>query len=209
MQWGRRALPAQMPPRKPVRTYVSFSAFKSWQGASAEAAQARTKTLADDLEQHGQTASTVAAATKTAASEVRQIKEQLGKLRETLGQFGIMVDASSSRAVPVTDLSSLPAARRGLIEHITSMGQQSLNSIRLAADLTDANLAYALTPRGQRDDFDLDTRFVRAQGVSAPHPAGVGDIVIDTAQLTTGIAATTIMAHSKYFGCGSAGKHWK
>ncbi|MUL65628.1 hypothetical protein BOO86_14210 [Mycobacterium sp. CBMA 234] len=121
-----------------------LSAFDSWQGAASTAAQARTQIYADGLGQHGQDVSKVATAANTAANEVRQVKSQLSDLRSTLGQYGITVDANGSRVVPPTNLSSLPAATRKLVQDVTKTGQQALDQIRQAGDHADRLLADAL-----------------------------------------------------------------
>ncbi|MDY6869399.1 MAG: hypothetical protein SV966_02150 [Actinomycetota bacterium] len=126
----------------------ALSAFGSWQGAGADAARARTQVLADGIDQHGQAVAAVSKAAKTAAHEVRQVKTQLAKLRSTLGQYGVIVDAANSRVVPPANMSSLSAAHRKLVEDVTLIGQQSLDRIRQAADLTDAHLANAV--KGKR-----------------------------------------------------------
>lgn len=190
---------------------TALSTFSSWKGAGASAAQARTQVLAEGLEQHGQAASTVATAAKTAANEVRQLKSQLGELRSTLGQYGMIIDANASRVVPPTNLSSLSPAYRGLVQDVAKIGQQSLDMIRQAADQSDAFLAGAVKAKG--DDFELDTQYMRAQGVVGGPPPESG---MDCAQLTiqvTGltVAATglTVATHSKLYGCGSDGAHCK
>lgn len=122
----------------------NLSAFESWQGSSASAARQRTNVEADGLDQHSRDAAAVASAAKTAANEVRQTKNQLNDLRSTLGQYGITVDAKSSRAVPPANLSSLPAATRKLVQDLTHTAQQSLDKIRQSADHADALLAEAL-----------------------------------------------------------------
>ncbi len=126
------------------------SAFDSWEGTGANAAQARTQAHADTLDGHGRGASAVATAAKTAANEVRQVKSQLSELRSTLGQYGITVDANGNRVVPPTNLSSLPPAFRTLVQGVTKAGQQSLDQIRQAADHADGLLADALTKASEK-----------------------------------------------------------
>ncbi|WP_071286369.1 hypothetical protein, partial [Mycolicibacterium llatzerense] len=127
-----------------------LSAFDSWEGTGANAAQARTQAHADTLDGHGRGASAVATAAKTAANEVRQVKSQLSELRSTLGQYGITVDANGNRVVPPTNLSSLPPAFRTLVQGVTKAGQQSLDQIRQAADHADGLLADALTKASEK-----------------------------------------------------------
>jgi hypothetical protein len=169
-----------------------LSAFKSWQGAGSDAAQARTQGLASALDQHGRDASAVVNAANTAANEVRQVKSQLSELRSTLGQYGIMVDANGSRAVPPPNLSSMSPANRKLVQDMTTIGQQSLDRIRQAADLADTHLATAMKPK--HDDFDLDTQFVRAQALpGGGAPQGLTDSTLECGQYITaltGIATT-------------------
>lgn len=171
-----------------------LSAFDSWQGEAANAAQARTQTHAANLDHHGQSASAVATAANTAANEVRQVKSQLSELRSTLGQYGMTVDANSSRVLPPTNMSSLSTANRKLVQEAAKTGQQSLDKLRQAADQADDLLASAMTasngnelrgidggkvgqddgphrpypgqtlPVSNHDDFDLDTQFNRAVG---------------------------------------------
>ncbi|WP_319446968.1 MULTISPECIES: hypothetical protein [unclassified Mycobacterium] len=194
----------------------ALSAFNHWKGAGAGAAQARTQVLADGLEQHGQAASTVATAASTAANEVRQIKSQLSGLKSTLGQYGIIVDASGSRAVPPPNLSSMSAANRKLVQDITTMGQQSLDKIRQAADLADTHLAAAMKAKGT-DDFNLDTQYARPASFmagpgGAPLPESGLDCVAAVTQitgLTVAGGALTVATHSKFYGCGSGGAHCK
>lgn len=186
---------------------VALSAFDHWEGTGSTAAQARTQVLADGLDQHGRAASTVAKAANKAANEVRQIKSQLGELRTTLGRYGIIVDANDSRVVPPTNSSSLPAADRQLVQKMTGVGQQSLDKIRQAADLSDAYLANAIKPKG--DDFDLDTQYSRPAGLITPPPAGT---VADTAATATVLLTVTQMTQAKTWWMqpgGSAGKHCK
>ena len=158
------------------------------------AAQARTQTHAANLDHHGQSASAVATAANTAANEVRQVKSQLSELRSTLGQYGMTVDANSSRVLPPTNMSSLSTANRKLVQEAAKTGQQSLDKLRQAADQADDLLASAMTasngnelrgidggkvgqddgphrpypgqtlPVSNHDDFDLDTQFNRAVG---------------------------------------------
>lgn len=155
---------------------TTLSAFNHWQGAGAGAAQARTRLLADGLDHHGQAASTIATVANIAANDVRRIKTQLSELRSTLGQYSIIVDANSSRAVPATDFSSLPAAKRKLFQDMTTVGQQSLDKIRQAADVADAHLAAALKTNGGEkpdyDDFDLDTQVRSLAGPARRGSAG-------------------------------------
>lgn len=169
-----------------------LSAFASWQGAAADAAQARTQALAVGLDQHGQAVSTVVKAASTAANEVRQIKNQLNELRSTLGQYGIIVDPGGSRVVPPPNLPSLPPAQRNLVQNAANIGQQSLDKIRQAADLADNHLAGALKPR--RDDFDLDTQFVRSQGLpggDAPQGTFV-ESTVECGNYVTGLTPLTL-----------------
>lgn len=185
-----------------------LSAFDSWEGEGASAAEARTQAHATGLDLHCQAASAVATAANTAASEVRQVKSQLNELRSTLGQYGITVDANGSRAVPPTSLSSLPAATRKLVQDTTNTGQQSLNQLRRAADQADALLAAAIGTNGEakpkRDNFDLDTQFNRPQGLvgMAPPPGGVAEVTAVTA-VTVATVQLTVQTHSKYYGCGA------
>ncbi|MCV7282820.1 hypothetical protein H7J88_24600 [Mycolicibacterium flavescens] len=169
-----------------------LSAFRSWQGAGADAAQARTQALALGLDLHNQDAAAVAKAASTAANEVRQVKTQLSELRSTLGQFGITVDAGGSRAVPPPNMASMSAANQKLVQDMTTIGQQSLDRLRQAADLTDMHLANAMKPK--HDEFDLDTQFVRAQALpGGGMPQGFVDSSIDCGQYITaltGIATT-------------------
>ena len=155
---------------------AGLSAFDHWQGAGAGAAQTRTQVLADGLDQHGQTASTVAAAANTAANEVRQIKSQLDGLRSTLGQYGMTVDANGSRVMPPTNMASLPESKRKMVQDMATVGQQSLDKIRQAADMADAHLAVAM--KAKPDDFDLDTQYVRSAGFITPPPEGTVDLTI-------------------------------
>jgi|KBSSwiStaDraftv2_1062776.scaffolds.fasta_scaffold44364_3 hypothetical protein len=140
-----------------------LSAFGSWQGDGANAARARTGMLAEGLDRHGQDVSAIAAAADTAATEVRQIKSQLDALRSSLGQYGIIVDANDSRVVPPPNLSSMSSANQTVVQQMTVVGQQSLDKIRQAADLSDTYLANAISPTG--DDFNLDTQYARPQGL--------------------------------------------
>ncbi|MCV7268204.1 hypothetical protein [Mycolicibacterium doricum] len=144
-----------------------LSAFDSWQGAGADAAQARTQVLAVGIDQHGQAVATVSKAATIAADEVRQIKAHLARLRSTLGQYGIIVDAANSRVVPPPNVSSLSPAHRKLVEDVALIGQHSVDKIRHAADLADGHLANAM--QGKRDDFDLDTQYARPQGSKGKH----------------------------------------
>jgi hypothetical protein len=173
-----------------------LSAFKSWQGAGSDAAQARTRVLAFGLDQHGQTASAVVQAANTAAIEVRQVKSQLNELRSTLGQYGIIVDANGSRAVPPPNLSSMSPANRKLVQDMTTIGQQSLDKIRQAADLADTHLASALKTKAAEskpDDFDLDTQFVRSQALpGGGAPQGLTDSTIDCGNYITGLTPLTL-----------------
>jgi hypothetical protein len=189
----------------------TLSAFNHWQGAGASAAQARTGVLADGLDRHGQDVSTIATAANTAANEVRQIKSQLSELRSTLGQYGIMVDANSSRAVPAMDFSSLPAARRQLVQNMTTVGQQSLDKLRQAADLADAHLAGAMTKGTARlDDFDLDTQYARSQALPGGGvPEGVTASTTDCINATLTVIQITIATYTIHGGGGSDGKHCK
>jgi hypothetical protein len=125
-----------------------LSAFSSWHGDGAAAAQQRTQVHANGIEQHGLAASAVATAANTAANEVRQAKLQLENLRSTLGHYGITVDANGSRAVPPTNLSSLPEATRKLVQDVTKSAQETLDRIREAADRVDTHLADALKEQG-------------------------------------------------------------
>lgn len=149
-------------------------AFDSWQGAGADAAQARTQVLADGIDQHGQAVATVSKAATIAANEVRHIKAHLARLRSTLGQYGIIVDAANSRVVPPPNVSSLSPnvsslspAHRKLVEDVALIGQHSVDKIRHAADLADGHLANAM--QGKRDDFDLDTQYARPRGSKGKH----------------------------------------
>jgi hypothetical protein len=190
----------------------TLSAFNHWQGAGASAAQARTRALADGLNRHGQDVSTIATAANTAANEVRQIKSQLSELRSTLGQYGIMVDANSSRAVPAMDFSSLPAAKRQLVQAMTTVGQQSLDKLRQAADLADAHLAGAMQPTGtaKLDDFDLDTQYARSQALpGGALPEGLTDSTTDCINATLTVIQITIATYTIHGGGGSDGKHCK
>jgi hypothetical protein len=185
---------------------AALSAFDHWQGAGAGAAQTRTQVLADGLAEHGQTASTVAAAASTAANEVRQIKTQLDGLRSTLGQYGMSVDANGSRVVPPTNMSSLPESKRKMVQDMATVGQQSLDKIRQAADMADAHLAAAMKARGT-DDFDLDTQYVRSAGFVAPPPEGTVDLTI---AITGPATAVTAITQTKTWWTqpgGSKGKH--
>jgi hypothetical protein len=129
-----------------------LSAFESWQGQGAAAAEQKTQVHANGLAQHGQGASAVATAANRAANEVRQIKSQLTDLRSTLGQYGITVDAKGSRIVPPTNLSSLPAQTRKMVQDLSKTGQQALDRIRQAADSADDLLANALKPKDDKKD---------------------------------------------------------
>lgn len=184
-----------------------LSAFNHWQGDGAAAAQASTQVFAAGLDRHGQAASAVATAANTAANEVRQIKNQLNELRTTLGQYGIIIDPSGSRVVPPPNLSSLPPAQRNLVQSAATIGQQSLDKIRQAADLADTHLAGAMKPKG--DEFDLDTQYARPAGLLTPQPAGTVEITLATGGIATQTVTITIATHSKYFGCGSGGRHCK
>ncbi|BBZ56910.1 hypothetical protein MPHO_39020 [Mycolicibacterium phocaicum] len=179
--------------------------FDSWQGEGAKAAQARTYALAAGLERHGQAASAVAVATAIAANEVRQVKTQLVELRSVLGQYGITVDANGSRAVPPTNLSSLPAATRRMVQDTTTTGQQSLDRLRQAADTADSHLAAALKTKSA--DFDLDTQYSRAQGLREPVPAGF--TTTDCINATLTVIQITIATYTIHGGGGSNGKHCK
>ncbi|MGE2690593.1 hypothetical protein [Mycolicibacterium pulveris] len=183
-----------------------LSAFKSWQGAGSDAARARTQVLADGIDLHGQAVASISKAAKAAANEVRQVKTQLNELRSTLGQYGIIVDAANSRVVPPTNLSSMSPAYRNLVQDMTVVGQQSLDKLRQAADLTDAHLADALTPKG--DEFDLDTQYVRAQGVRGDVPAGATDVTAYTAVTLTVTQITQTKTWWTQPG-GSKGRHCK
>lgn len=184
-----------------------LSAFNHWQGDGAAAAQASTQVFAAGLDRHGQAASAIATAANTAANEVRQIKNQLNELRTTLGQYGIIIDPSGSRVVPPPNLSSLPPAQRNLVQSTATIGQQSLDKIRQAADLADTHLAGAMKPKG--DEFDLDTQYARPAGLRGEVPGGViTDVTAITTAVTAG-TAVTVATHSKFYGCGSAGKHCK
>lgn len=184
----------------------ALSAFDSWQGTGAYAAQARTQVLADGIDQHGRAMATVSKAATIAANEVRQIKTQLARLRATLGQYGIVVDAANSRVVPPTNVSSLSPAHRKLVEDVTLIGQQSVDKIRHAADLADAHLATAL--QGKRDDFDLDTQYARPQGLRGDVPAGATDVTAYTAITLTVAQITQTKTWWTQPG-GSKGKHCK
>lgn len=183
-----------------------LSVFDSWQGAGADAAQARTQVLADVVDQHGQAVVTVSKAATIAANEVRQIKTQLAGLRSTLGQYGIVVDAANSRVVPPTNVSSLSPAHRKLVEDVALIGQQSVDKIRQAADLADAHLANAM--KGKRDDFDLDTQYARPQGLRGDVPAGATDVTAYTAITLTVTQITQTKTWWTQPG-GSKGKHCK
>jgi hypothetical protein len=166
-----------------------LSAFGSWQGDGANAAQSRTFMLAEGLDRHGQDVSTVATAANTAANEVRQIKSQLGTLRSSLGQYGIIVDANGSRVVPPPNLSSMSAANRNLVQDMTVVGQQGLDKIRQAADLADTYLASAINPTG--DEFNLDTQYARPQGiVGGPGGAPLPESGYECWTAVTGTALT-------------------
>lgn len=190
-----------------------LSAFKSWQGAASDAAQTRTRILAFGLHQHGEAASAVVKAVNTAANEVRHIKTQLNGLRVTLGRYGIIIDANNSRAVPPPNLSSMSAANRTLAQGITTVGQQSLDDIRKAADLVDTHLADALKTRRaeyKHDDFDLDTQFVRWQGLpGGGAPQGVTDSGTDCINATLTVIQITLATYTLHGGGGSNGKHCK
>ena len=190
---------------------ADLSAFNHWKGAGAGAAQARTQVLADGLDQHGQAASTVATAANTAANEVRQIKSQLSELRSTLGQYGMIVDASGSRVVPPANLSSLSAANRNLVQDMAAIGQQSLDKIRQAAGQADAFLADAMKTKGA-DDFNLDTQYSRVQGLVAPPPESGADCV-GAVTAATGLTMTVVqVTQTKTWWTqagGSDGKHCK
>ena len=163
MRSARRALARANAAAQASSRLAALSAFNHWQGAGAGAAQARTQVLADGLDRHGQDASTVATAANTAANEVRQIKSQLSELRSTLGQYGIIVDANGSRVRAADELVVAAEAKRKLVQDMTTVGQQSLDKIRQAADLADTHLAAAMKTKA-RDDFDLDTQYARSQG---------------------------------------------
>ncbi|MDT5398042.1 MAG: hypothetical protein QOH27_1914 [Mycobacterium sp.] len=185
---------------------AGLSAFNHWEGAGAGAAQARTQVLADGLDQHGQAASTVATAANTAANEVRQIKNQLSELRTTVGQYGIIIDADGSRVVPPS-LSSLSAANRNLVQDMVTIGQQSLDKLRQAADLADTHLAAAMKVKGA-DDFNLDTQYVRSAGfVGGPAPEGTVEVTIGTGGLTLTVVQVTQTKTWWTQPKGSAGKH--
>ncbi|MGE2726070.1 hypothetical protein [Mycolicibacterium pulveris] len=173
----------------------NLSAFKSWQGTASDAAQTHTRILAFGLAQHSQAASKVGRAANTAANEVRQIKSQLNELRVTLGQYGITVDANGSRTVPPANLSAMSPANRELVLSMTTIGQQSLDRIRQAADLADTHLAEALKTKGaesKQDDFDLDTQFVRSQALPGGEaPRGLTDSGIDCANYVTQLTGIT------------------
>ena len=191
-----------------------LSAFKSWQGTASDAAQTRTQVLALGLDHHGQAASTVATAANTAANEVRQIKNQLNGLRSTLGQYGIIVDANGSRAVPPPNLSSMSPANAKLVQNMTTIGQQSLDKIRQAADQADTYLADALKSKGaeksKQDDFDLDTQFVRAQALpGGGAPQGITASGTDCINATLTVIQITIATYTIHGGGGSHGRHCK
>jgi uncharacterized protein YukE len=184
-----------------------LSAFKSWQGAAADAAQARTQVLAVGLDQHSQAVSTVAKAANAAANEVRQIKNQLNALRTTLGQYGIIIDPNGSRVVPPTNLSSLPPAQRNLVQSAATIGQKSLDKIRQAADLADTHLAGAIKPKG--DEFDLDTQYVRPAGLRGEVPAGTVEVTMGGTAITMTVVQVTQTKTWWTQPGGSNGRHCK
>ena len=184
-----------------------LSAFKSWQGSGADAAQTRTHRLAKGVEEHGRSVSRVATAANVAAGEVQQVKSQLDQLRSTLGQYGITVDPANSRVVPPPNMASLSPAHRNLVQNMAVIGQQSLDRIRLAADLTDAHLALAIRPNG--DDFDLDTQYANVQNVIAPHPAGTVEITVGGTAVTVTVVQITQTKTWWTQPGGSNGKHCK
>jgi hypothetical protein len=189
-----------------------LSAFNNWQGAASDAAQAQTQVLAVGLDQHGQAVSAVAKAANTAANEVRQIKSQLNGLRGTLGQYGIIVDPNGNRAVPPPNLSAMSPANAKLVQEMTTIGQQSLDKIRQAADHADTHLAKALKTDGaesKRDDFDLDVQFVRSQCLPGGDvPAGTADVTAYTAVTLTVTQITQTKTWWTQPG-GSKGRHCK
>jgi hypothetical protein len=186
-----------------------LSAFKSWQGAAADAAQARTQVLAVGLDQHAQAVSTVVKAANTAADEVRQIKNQLNELRSTLGRYGIIVDPSGSRAVPPPNLSSMSPANAKLVQEMTTIGQQGLDKIRQAADLADNYLAGALKPKGNGDDFDLDTQYARPAGLRGEVPAGTVEVTVGGTAITVTVVQITQTKTWWTQPGGSNGRHCK
>jgi hypothetical protein len=94
-----------------------------------------------------------------------------------------------------------------LVQSAATIGQQSLDKIRQAADLADTHLAGAMKPKG--DEFDLDTQYARPAGLLTPQPAGTVEITLATGGIATQTVTITIATHSKYFGCGSGGRHCK
>lgn len=118
---------------------ASLPAFQSWGGHAAEAAKAAISQTRRDLDAHGNEASAVADAARSAADNIERIKSELARLTAEAESLDMEIDSTSDTVLPG------PKVRNPMEAELKQAQlQPRLDKIVAEANLVDMALANAI-----------------------------------------------------------------
>ncbi|WP_431240047.1 hypothetical protein ACQ86B_11180 [Mycolicibacterium aichiense] len=118
---------------------ASLPAFQSWGGQAADAAKAAIGQTRKDLDAHGNEASGVADAARSAADNIERIKSELASLKADAESFDMEIDPTSDTVLPG------PKVRNPMEAELKQAQlQPRLDKIVAEANLVDMALANAI-----------------------------------------------------------------
>lgn len=119
---------------------ATLPAFTNWGGVAADAAKAAIGKTRRDLDAHGNEASAVANAARSAADNIERIKSELATLKADAESLGMGIDSSSSTVIPGPKVRGNPMEVLLKEEQL----QARLDKIVAEANLVDLALANAI-----------------------------------------------------------------
>ncbi|WP_236147267.1 hypothetical protein [Mycolicibacterium sp. CH28] len=153
---------------------ASLPAFQSWGGQAAEAAKVAIGQTRRDLDAHGNEASAVADAARTAADNIERIKSELASLKADAESLGMEIDPTSDTVLPG------PSVRNPMEAELKQAQlQPRLDKIVAEANLVDMALANAINMAAGKTAIPSDAPTGTAAIPGSP-PRSLSDMLLPT-----------------------------